>query len=85
MSMTTRIVIWMGCGLVIGSLIKAFASDVVFIQDYLVNGIFHVVGGTFINVLKMLVVPLLTFSLISGVCGIGDIGILGRIGRKSFL
>ncbi|MCF6337444.1 MAG: dicarboxylate/amino acid:cation symporter [Gammaproteobacteria bacterium] len=85
MSMTTRIMIWMGCGLVIGSLIKAFASDVVFIQEYLVNGIFHVIGSIFINVLKMLVVPLLTFSLISGVCGIGDIGILRRISSKSFL
>jgi len=85
MSMTTRIVIWMGFGLVIGSLIKAFASDIEFIQEYLVNGVFHIVGSIFINVLKMLVVPLLTFSLISGVCGIGDIGTLGRIGRKSFL
>lgn len=85
MSMTTRIVIWMVFGLVIGSLIKAFASDVAFIQEYLVNGVFHIVGSIFISVLKMLVVPLLTFSLISGVCGIGDIGILGRIGSKSFL
>jgi len=39
----------------------------------------------FVNALKMLVVPLVTFSLICGVCGIGDIAALGRIGSKSFL
>ncbi len=85
MSMTTKIMIWMGCGLVVGSLINAFASDVAFVQDYLVNGLFHVVGAIFISALKMLVVPLVTFSLICGVCGIGDIGVLGRVGVKAFL
>jgi Na+/H+-dicarboxylate symporter len=32
----------------------------------------------------MLVVPLVFFSLICGVCGIGDIRLLGKIGAKSF-
>jgi Na+/H+-dicarboxylate symporter len=85
MTMTTKILIWMVCGLVLGSLINAFASDVAFIQDYLVNGLFHVVGAMFISALKMLVVPLVTFSLICGVCGIGDVNTLGRVGIKAFL
>ncbi|MBN4050022.1 dicarboxylate/amino acid:cation symporter [Nitrospira defluvii] len=84
MSMTTKILIWMVAGLVLGSLINAFASKVVFIQDYLVNGLFHVAGAMFISALKMLVVPLVTFSLICGVCGIGDINKLGRVGAKAF-
>ncbi len=84
MNMTTKILIWMVAGLVLGSLINAFASDVVFIQTYFVNGLFHVTGEMFISLLKMLVVPLVTFSLISGVCGIGDINKLGRVGAKSF-
>ena len=85
MSMTTKILIWMVCGLILGSLINAFASDIAFVQDYLVNGLFHVVGALFIGSLKMLVVPLVTFSLICGVCGIGDVGTLGRVGAKAFL
>jgi len=84
-SMTTKILIGMVSGLIAGSLINAFASGVTFIQDYLVNGLFYVVGALFINTLKMLVVPLVTFSLIAGVCGIGDLSILGRIGIKTFL
>ncbi|PCI44803.1 MAG: dicarboxylate/amino acid:cation symporter [Proteobacteria bacterium] len=84
MHMTTKILIWMGAGLITGSLINTFASEVVWIQDYLVNGLFHVIGAMFINSLKMLVVPLVTFSLICGVCGIGDINKLGRVGGKAF-
>ena len=72
MTMTTKILIWMVAGLVLGSLINAFASDVAFIQDYFVNGLIHVVGTMFITGLKMLVVPLVTFSLTCGVYGIGD-------------
>ena len=84
MTTTTKILIWMAAGLLLGSLINAFASDVGFIQDYFVNGLFHVVGAMFITGLKMLVVPLVTFSLICGVYGIGDITRLGRVGVKAF-
>lgn len=84
MNMTTKILIWMFAGLVLGSLINAFAQDIAFIQIYFVQGLFHVVGTVFINLLKMLVVPLVTFSLVCGVCGIGDINKLGRVGIKAF-
>jgi len=55
-----------------------------FINEYVVNGLFHVIGKMFVNALKMLVVPLVFFSLICGVCGIGNIKMLGRVGGKSF-
>lgn len=71
-------------GLVLGSLLNVWAQNNAFIQDYFVHGLFHIVGTVFINLLKMLVVPLVTFSLICGVCGIGDINKLGRIGIKAF-
>jgi Na+/H+-dicarboxylate symporter len=84
-SLTNKILIAMATGLLLGSLINYFAADQAIIQNYFVNGIFHVIGSAFINALKMLVVPLVTFSLICGVCGIGDIKALGRVGLKSFL
>ncbi len=83
MTLTQKILIWMLAGLVLGSLINAFTPDNTFIQHFLVNGLFHVASAIFLNLLKMLVVPLVTFSLISGVCGIGDINKLGRIGIKA--
>lgn len=82
-TITTKILIAMVIGLLSGSLINAFGKDVAFIQTYLVNGLFYVVGAAFVNALKMLVVPLVTFSLICGVCGIGDVTVLGRVGIKS--
>lgn len=84
-TITTKILIAMCAGLILGSLLNAFAANVNFLQTYLVDGLFYVVGKMFINALKMLVVPLVTFSLICGVCGIGDVGMLGRVGLKSFL
>lgn len=85
MTMTTKILIWMGAGLVVGSLINATLGQVEWVQSYLVNGLFQVIGTLFINMLKMLVVPLVTFSLLCGVCGLGDINKLGRVGLKAFL
>lgn len=85
MTMTTKILIWMAAGLVVGSLINATLADNNFVQTYLVDGLFHVVGALFISMLKMLVVPLVTFSLICGVCGLGDVSKLGRVGLKSFV
>ena len=84
MSITSKILIAMAIGLVVGSLINSFAIEIAFIQTYIVKGLFHVIGSMFINALKMLVVPLVTFSLICGVCGIGDVGMLGRVGFKAF-
>jgi Na+/H+-dicarboxylate symporter len=84
MSMTSKILVWMVAGLIVGSLINNFAHDIRFVQDYFVDGLFHVVGSMFISMLKMLVVPLVTFSLIGGVCGLGDISKLGRVGGKAF-
>jgi len=54
-------------------------------DTYLINGLFHVIGQLFFNALKMLVVPLVLFSLIPGIVGIGDIRLLGKIGGKSFV
>jgi len=84
-SITSKILIGMALGLMLGSLLNVFASENEFIQNYLVQGLFHAVGKMFVNALKMLVVPLVVFSLICGVCGIGDVGILGRVGVKAFL
>lgn len=72
-------------GFATGSFINAFASQVIPVQEYLVDGLFHIMGTTFINLLKLLVVPIVTFSLISGICAVGDMRKLGRVGLKAFL
>ena len=82
MSLTTKILIGMGAGVVLGVLFNIF--DIAFVNDVVVGGFLGMIGTMFVNALKMLVVPLVTFSLICGVTGIGDIRVLGRVGGKSF-
>ena len=84
MSLTVKVLAGLVLGLITGVIINMFLAGNAFVDTWLVNGFFHMIGKMFINALKMLVVPLVTFSLICGVCGIGDIAALGRIGTKSF-
>jgi Na+/H+-dicarboxylate symporter len=86
MSLTTKVLIGMSAGIVLGLIINltGLNSEGSVINTYLVDGIFLVIGKMFVNALKMLVVPLVFFSLICGVCGIGNLNTLGRVGTKSF-
>ena len=81
-SLTTKVVIGMILGLILGIILNIIDSP--FINEHLVGGLFAMIGKMFINALKMLVVPLVVFSLICGVAGIGDIRLLGRVGGLSF-
>lgn len=86
MSLTAKVLLGMGLGIVAGLMINLTGMNApgTFINDYIVNGVLLVAGKMFVNALKMLVVPLVIFSLICGVVGIGDVRVLGRVGGKSF-
>jgi Na+/H+-dicarboxylate symporter len=86
-SLTMKVVIGMILGVTIGLAINLSGLNVTgsFTNTYIVDGAFYVIGKMFVNALKMLVVPLVFFSLICGVCGIGNIKTLGRVGSKSFI
>ncbi len=85
MSLTMKILLGLILGLITGVVINYFFTGNEFVDTWLVKGLFDLGGGIFLNLLKMLVVPLVTFSIVVGVCGIGDITALGRIGIKSFV
>jgi len=84
-SLTKKVLIGMFLGSIVGLTINILDlnSGNSFVNTYIVDGLFFVIGKMFINALKMLVVPLVFFSLICGVCGIGNINTLGRVGSKS--
>jgi len=87
MTLTTKVLLGMGLGIVAGLAINlsGLYTPGSFTEVWIVNGLFHIVGTLFVNALKMMVVPLVLFSLICGVCGIGDVRLLGRIGSKAFV
>lgn len=86
MGLTKKIFIALITGISVGLIINIaqLNADNSVINHYLVDGLFYVVGTIFVKALKMLVVPLVLFSLIPGILGIGDIKLLGRVGGKSF-
>ena len=54
------------------------------IQDHVIYEALDGIAKLFLNLLKMVVVPLVLFSLLQGMLGMGDLGRLGRLGRKTF-
>ncbi|MEG3752961.1 dicarboxylate/amino acid:cation symporter [Psychromonas arctica] len=83
MSLTKKVLIGMGIGILTGFLIRSLLADVAFVQDYIVNGLFYVGGKIFIATLKMLVVPLIFISLVCGTSSLKDMSTLGRLGGKT--
>lgn len=86
MTLTKKVLIAMGLGIIVGLIINlgGLNTEGSFTNEYIVGGLFYIIGKMFITALKMLVVPLVFFSLISGVLGIGDVRKLGSVGAKSF-
>ena len=86
MTLTTKVLVAMALGIVVGLIINltGINNEGSFVREYVVGVLFYIVGKMFITALKMLVVPLVFFSLIAGVLGIGDIRKLGSVGLKSF-
>ncbi len=87
MGLTGKIIVAMVLGIILGLFINysGLNAEGGFVNTYITNGLLAIIGKLFVNSLKMLVVPLVLISLICGVCGIGDIRLLGRIGTKTFL
>ena len=94
LSLTTRIVIGMVAGILIGSYLQWLmpdGSDKVIslylfdlsIRTFFVDGVLEVIGQIFMASLRMLVVPLVFVSLVCGVCSLKDTSKLGRIGGKA--
>lgn len=86
MNLTSKVLIALVLGVMAGLLINISQNNHPsnWVNELILNGVFHVIGTIFINALKMLVVPLVLFSLIPGIVGIGDVRLLGRVGGKSF-
>ena len=90
MSLTNRILLAMVAGILTGSLFNLLLHGVsvpdlvqMVIADYLVGGLFDVVGRIFVASLKLLVVPLVLVSLICGASSLGDSARMGPIALKT--
>jgi Na+/H+-dicarboxylate symporter len=92
MSLTARILIAMVGGILLGSLLNlllhsgGIAESIRgLLENYLINGLFDLVGRIFIASLKLLVVPLVMVSLICGSSSLGDSARMGPIAGKTLV
>ncbi|AXN36396.1 dicarboxylate/amino acid:cation symporter [Latilactobacillus curvatus] len=75
-SLGWRILIGIGLGLVVGRF---------FYHDQTAISILQSIGTLFINLIKMIVLPIVVSCLVVGIAKMGDIKKLGRIGGKTLL
>ncbi|MCZ6711595.1 MAG: dicarboxylate/amino acid:cation symporter [Gammaproteobacteria bacterium] len=84
MTLTIRILIAMGLGLVLGSLVKAAGLDADhWIQSILIGDFIDAGGQIFVRSLRLMVVPLVFVSLICGAASLGASGNMGRVAGKA--
>lgn len=75
-SLATQILIGLVLGVIVGAIFYGNAN----IQGYL-----KPIGDIFLNLIKMIVVPIIISTLIVGVAGTGDMKQLGRLGGKTLI
>ena len=87
-TLTFRIFLGLALGFAAGLLmfyVPSEGSDLAaWVQEYLIDGVFLVCGKIFVNLLKLMIVPLVLVSLICGVIASEESKSLGRLGTKTF-
>lgn len=76
MNLSTQMILALITGIVVGAICNHFGIATTAVKPF---------GDLFINLVKMLVVPLLMASIISGTCAMNDIRKLGRVALKAVL
>ena len=79
-SLATQIFIALFLGVLLGVVCSFSSTSTAFISGYL-----KPIGTVFINLLKMIVIPVVFLSIIDGVVSMGDVKKLGSVGLKSVL
>jgi len=84
MPLIWKIAIGFAIGIVLGFVIGPMQQSSTFISNFLIP-LLDLIGKIFLGLLKMLIVPLVFASIITGAASIGDPKVLGRIGIKTII
>ena len=88
MQLSTKILVGMSAGIIVGLLFNALGGsdpDESVLITWIVENIFDVIGKIFVISLKLLVVPLVFFSLVCGSASMGEDIKMGQIAIKTIL
>ena len=82
-NLTRNVLIAMFLGALIGAVLYYSSSFSDGIKDFIFEYIFKLGGEIFINLLKLMVVPLVFFSLVSGIASLSSLKSFGNIASKT--
>ncbi|WP_260259639.1 dicarboxylate/amino acid:cation symporter [Vibrio intestinalis] len=82
-SLSSKIFIGLFSGLLLGTAIQYLFSGIAIFDTYLL-GAAEGIGGMFVSLIKLLVVPLVYVSIVCGIVELKDIRSFGRLGGKTF-
>ena len=88
MQLSTKILVGMSAGIIVGLLFNALGGsdpDESVLITWIVVNIFDVIGQIFVVSLKLLVVPLVFFSLVCGSASMGEDIKMGQVAIKTIL
>jgi Na+/H+-dicarboxylate symporter len=82
MSFTNKIIVAMILGIITGVFFNIFSYDTS-LSDFIVINFFNVVSDLFISALKLVIIPLIFFSIVCGIISLSDDTSLSRLGIKT--
>lgn len=85
LGLTTKVFIALILGAILGVILYNFVPAGTIRDEFLINGVFKIVGKGFLRAMQMLVVPLVFCSLVCGSLAIGDTKKLGKVGIKTMI
>ena len=84
MNSTTLLLLALVLGIIFGFICKALPAGM--LRDtILLNGLLRFLGNGFVNLIKMMVVPLVFVSLVCGMTAMGDASKMSKVGVKTFV
>lgn len=78
--LTTWILVSLAAGIVVGIACSVAVPSGSAVDEFLVEGVFYVLGQWFIRLMQMLVVPLVFCSIVCGAASMSDPKLLGKVG-----
>ena len=77
-----KVFIGLVSGIIVGALLYPMKENPI-VSKYIVSGLFEFLGQGFLRLVKMIIVPLVFASLVTGTAAMNDVKKLGRIGIKT--
>ena len=82
MTFTKKIIVAMILGIITGVFLNIFSYETS-LTDFIVINFFNIVSDLFISALKLVIIPLIFFSIVCGIISLSDDTSLSRLGIKT--